>query len=142
MSESAPSRVVGGLTPRATNTDLSRMRRANRTEQATPDKSKTPAPGPAEPTPQSDTRQHATPSKQHSPLNREQARITTYLPATVRDRAQAAYKATGHLEGDKSWSAYVEMALVAETERREALYNDGKAYEGIKERLSAGRPLN
>lgn len=142
MSESAPSRVVGGLTARATNTDLSRMRRANRTEPAGPDKSKTSAQTPAEPTPLPDPRQTATPNKPHPPLNREQTRITTYLPATVRDRAQAAYKATGHLEGDKSWSAYVEMALVAETERREALYNDGKTYEGIKERLSAGRPLS
>ena len=142
MSEQAPNRVIGGLVPRAAEPDLSRMRRANRDT----------APGtPANAQPeQGSLRKKATGAAAlrtvaeptaETVAESEPARITTYLSAVIRDRAQAAYKSTSHLEGDKSWSAFVEKALLAETERREATYNEGRQYEGVKERLSAGRPL-
>ncbi|WP_369125300.1 hypothetical protein [Cryobacterium sp. GrIS_2_6] len=67
--------------------------------------------------------------------------MTTYMSNTTRDRARATYRATSHLEGDKSWSDFVERAVLAEVERRERSYNSGERYEGDSSPLSAGRPL-
>ena len=142
MTDHTPTRIVGGLAPRSTAPDLSRMLRANRNDPTTDTEGEEPA--------QTAQKKRTTSARPTKTVTKrkvqiledvEPARITTYLPASLRDRAQAAYKATSHLEGDKSWSAYVERALLTETERREALYNEGEAYEGIRERLSAGRPL-
>ena len=142
MSEQAPNRVIGGLVPRAAEPDLSRMLRANRND----DQATTAGTQPEQGTSAKKTTRAAAARTAAKPTvlaaaESEPARITTYLSAALRDRAQAAYKSTSHLEGDKSWSVYVEKALLAETERREALYNEGQQYEGVKERLSAGRPL-
>ncbi|WP_369124741.1 hypothetical protein [Glaciimonas sp. Cout2] len=70
------------------------------------------------------------------------ARMTTYLSAQTRDRARATYRATSHLEGDKSWSDFVERAIQAEVERRELLHNAGEPYEGDSSPLPVGRPLS
>lgn len=142
MSDHTPARVVGGLTPRSTAPDLSRMLRANRNDPTTDTEGEEPPQtAPKKRTTSARPTRTVTQRKVQILADDEPARITTYLPASLRDRAQAAYKATSHLEGDKSWSAYVERALRTETERREALYNEGEAYQGIRERLSAGRPL-
>jgi predicted glutamine amidotransferase len=69
-------------------------------------------------------------------------RMTTYLHSSNRDRARAAYRATNHLEGDKSWSDFVERAIVAETIRRESAHNAGEPYQGDSSPLPAGRPLS
>jgi len=84
------------------------------------------------------------PPVQSTPTARpkETARMSTYLDAGVRDRARAAYKATAHLENDRSWSAFVEAALQAETIRREQIHNDGKPFPGGDQPLSPGRPID
>ena len=68
--------------------------------------------------------------------------MSTYLSARVRDRARAAYKATAHLENDRSWSAFVEAALLAETVRREQAHNDSRPFPGGDQPLAPGRPIN
>ncbi|WP_369828612.1 hypothetical protein [Cryobacterium sp. M91] len=68
--------------------------------------------------------------------------MTTYLSAQTRYRARATYRATSHLEGDKSWSDFVERAIKAEVERRELLHNAGEPYEGDSSPLPVGRPLS
>lgn len=68
-------------------------------------------------------------------------KMTTYVPRSVRGRAQTAFEATRYLEGDGSWSEFVATALERETARREKLHNDGKPYPAREGRLPAGRPL-
>ncbi len=48
--------------------------------------------------------------------------MTTYISRGDRVRANAAFRATAHLEGDESWSDFVAKAIRAETERRERAY--------------------
>lgn len=71
----------------------------------------------------------------------ERERVTTYLDGSLRARAREAYRATSHLEGDKSWSDFVERAILAEVLRREAAHNGGRTYAGDTTPLSPGRPL-
>lgn len=70
----------------------------------------------------------------------EQGRVNTYIDPEVRARVVAAFKATSHLEGDDSFSAFVETALLNETIRREQLHNDGDPYAGSG-KLQRGRPV-
>jgi hypothetical protein len=69
-------------------------------------------------------------------------KMTTYIARPTRERAKAAFRATGHLEGDGSFSEFIADAIVRELERREKLYNDGQPYAGGGGRLTAGRPLS
>lgn len=69
-------------------------------------------------------------------------KMTTYIDQQTRARAKAAFKATAHLEGDGSFSEFIESAIARELQRREKLYNDGQPYAGDGGRLSAGRPLS
>lgn len=69
-------------------------------------------------------------------------KMTTYIDQQTRARAKAAFKATAHLEGDVSFSEFIESAIARELQRREKLYNDGQPYAGDGGRLSAGRPLS
>lgn len=132
--------------------EASQLRRANRPtppqappveppaaerESATPP----PDPSPAPSAPVAGQR----PPAQSTPAaaaSKETARMSTYLDAGVRDRARAAYKATAHLENDRSWSAFVETALRTETARREQIHNDGQPFPGGDQPLSPGRPID
>ena len=69
-------------------------------------------------------------------------KMTTYIPRAIRERAKAAFRATGHLEGDGSFSEFIAAAIEREVERREQLHNDGQPYAGDGGRLTAGRPLS
>lgn len=70
----------------------------------------------------------------------EQGRVNTYIDPEVRARVVAAFKATSHLEGDESFSAFVETALLNEAIRREQLHNDGDQYTSSG-KLQRGRPI-
>lgn len=169
MSDPAPRRVIGGLTPVAgVPSALERMRGGGTaTTPAKPQETANvpetaPATSPAATaaTPASDavsapqgasgagsrprSRQKAPRAAQRPSVAAEQApkdQITTYIARPTRARARAAFKATGHLEGDESFSAFVERAIVNELERREKAYNGGKPYAGDGGRLTPGRPL-
>ena len=136
MSDDTPNRQIGGLTPRAGTQDLSRLQARNR-----------PGPKPetaqqAEPAPAKVVKpSRAAAKKSTSVVVDSTARMTTYLSAATRDRARATYRATSHLEGDKSWSDFVERAILAEVERRELSHNAGERYEGDSSPLPVGRPL-
>ena len=125
-----PSRNVSGLPPRqGLPAALTRLQRRNRTPQE-----------------ESTT---GTPAVTAVPMRAEQAdepgasrpdRVTVYLPPALRARARTAYRATAHLEGDRTWSEFVERAILAEVHRRELEHNHGDPYEGYRERLAPGRP--
>ncbi|MCH6472454.1 ParB family protein [Sinomonas terrae] len=69
------------------------------------------------------------------------AQVTFYMDAEFRDRARAAYRATAGIEGDDSWSEFIELAVLNEVTRRERLHNAGEKYEGSSRRLKAGRKI-
>jgi hypothetical protein len=134
----APDRSIRGLVPRGTTPDFSRLQRRNRLNGAsavTEVQASTPAAEVAVPAPV---------SQADSPpvlASGERERVTTYLDGRLRSRAREAYRATSHLEGDKSWSDFVERAILTEVLRREAGHNDGQEYVGDATPLSPGRPL-
>lgn len=133
------NRQIGGLKPRASTPDLSRLQARNRTE-AKPETSKRTEAEPAAPAaaPKSP---RVTVKKSDTAAMEQNTRMTTYLSVATRDRARSTYRATSYLEGDKSWSDFVERAILAEVERREIAHNAGERYEGDSSPLPAGRPL-
>ena len=142
----APDRRIGGLAPRGPAPDLSILQRKNRrppvSVTAEPAGVDTPPPAvealsdvqDAEPQPIVGTRSTA--------AKAGQVRQTIYLGAQLRDRARAAFRATQHAEGDRSWSEFVETAIRAETERREVRHNGGTPYTPDSVPLRPGRPLD
>ena len=66
--------------------------------------------------------------------------MNTYIDGETRARVVAAFKATSHLEGDESFSAFVETALLNEAVRREQLYNGGEEFSAAG-KLQRGRPV-
>jgi hypothetical protein len=65
-----------------------------------------------------------------------------YLRENTQNRARAAFRATAHLEDDETYSDFAEKAILAEVERREALYNQGNQYSGGGKRLAPGRRVH
>lgn len=129
--------------------EASQLRRANRPTpaQAPPVEPPAAEPASAAPPPSQSpapvaTQRPPAQSTPATPASKETARMSTYLDSGVRDRARAAYKATAHLENDRSWSAFVEAALRAETARREQIHNDGQPFPGGGQPLSPGRPID
>ena|SRR5680860_555552 len=136
MSDDTPNRQIGGLAPRAGTHDLSRLQARNRTDPK-PSTGQQTEPMPVDAVKPS----RASSRKSATVVVDPTTRMTIYLSNTTRDRARATYRATSHLEGDKSWSDFVERAILAEVERRELAHNAGNRYEGDSSPLSAGRPL-
>jgi hypothetical protein len=117
-AEPTPSRPALGLPPRrtaapATEAPLARMLPGHRPE---------------------------TPKKADA-KEAETANMTVSIPAALRNRARAAYRATSYDEGDNTWSHFVAKAIEAETARREADHNDGAMYPSWGENLPGGRRL-
>lgn len=77
---------------------------------------------------------------QTAPKSRR-SQVTFYMDSAARDRARAAYRATSGVEGDDSWSDFIELAVLNEVARRERLHNDGEKYEGSSRRLKPGRKI-
>lgn len=71
----------------------------------------------------------------------ETANMTVSIPAALRNRARAAYRATSYAEGDNTWSHFVAKAIEAETVRREAEHNKSEMYPSWGEKLPGGRRL-
>lgn len=68
--------------------------------------------------------------------------VTFYMDTDFRDRARAAYRATAGIEGDESWSDFIELSVLNEVARRERLHNEGEKYEGSSRRLKPGRKIS
>jgi hypothetical protein len=79
--------------------------------------------------------------KKAEPKETDTANMTVSIPAALRNRARAAYRATSYAEGDITWSHFVAKAIEAETARREAEHNDGAMYPSWGENLPGGRRL-
>lgn len=75
------------------------------------------------------------------PKETDTANMTVSIPAALRNRARAAYRATSYAEGDNTWSHFVAKAIESETARREAEHNDGAMYPSWGENLPGGRRL-
>ena len=132
MSESTP-RTIGGLAPRsASKPDLSRLQRRNRPEVV-------PA---SEPVPErpSELPKSSAPTRA-SDTATSTDRITVYIDHALRLRARTAYRATAHLEGDRTWSDFIEGAILREVERREQTHNAGESYPGSDGPLAPGRSV-
>ncbi|MFB8386488.1 hypothetical protein ACFC3F_05015 [Microbacterium sp. NPDC055910] len=144
------TRGITGLAPR--KVDPKRMFAANRdAETATPPAPEEVSAGtPAPETPKEQPTKASTapnvrpkaqqPRKPAPPAQGAQGRVNTYIDAGKRARVVAAYKATAHLEGDESFSAFVETALVNEAIRREQLHNSGNEFAAAG-KLQRGRPV-
>jgi hypothetical protein len=138
-----PDRAITGLSPRGATPDFSRLQRRNRVvvsespiaEVEPVEQSSLP------PTVAPDLPAAAPPVVSKLAVT-ERERVTTYQDGRLRARAREAYRATSHLEGDKSWSDFVERAILAEVTRRQAVHNDGRPYAGDETPLSLGRPLS
>ena len=144
-AEPAPDRTIGGLAPRRSNFDASRLIAANRRVAPT-----TPT-TPTAPNPESAVSSIASPhppaasaeperTEHRNPGNAElKVKSSFYLRESTQNRARAAFRATAHLEDDETYSDFAEKAILAEIERRETLYNKGKQYSGGAKRLAPGR---
>lgn len=139
--EPTPDRTVGGLAPRS-NFDASRLIAANRTTD------------PSAPTPldsrggrrSTKTLQPSTPkaeqrNTEHADVSAPHVKVKSsfYIRESTQNRARAAFRATAHLEDDETYSDFAEKAIIAEVQRREALYNEGNQYTGGRKRLAPGR---
>ena len=156
----APVRTISGLKPRSSNPDLSRLQRRNRnalTEQAVLAPTAQDAPtiaGPeavgeqahdVEVLPAVTNQQVEAHAAAVPPVSKAESertgRLSTYLTMDTLERARATYRATSHLEHDRTFSDFVERAIYAEILRREAAHNAGERYEADTSRLRPGRPL-
>lgn len=135
----APNRQIGGLAPRKAPADFSRLQRRNRPD---PDSV---APAAADPRDAAPTAPPAprTPVPPRAPAAAVSTnkRMTVYVREDVTYRAKAAFRATNALEGDSSWSHFIETAILRETERREQLHHNNEPYAPDSTPLSPGRPL-
>jgi hypothetical protein len=132
MSEPT-SRTIDGLAPRsASNPDLSRLQRRNRPDNV-------PA---AEPVSGRSAELSTTvaPTPASDPATSTD-RITVYIDHALRLRARTAYRVTSHLEGDRTWSDFIERAILREVERREQAHNAGESYPGTNGPLAPGRSV-
>jgi len=156
----APARTISGLRPRSGSPDLSRLQRRNR---STPTEQEAPAPAAQEPpaavsrptgeqvrdieAPSAPTQEQpaapgvATVRPAPKAESERTGRLSTYLTMDTLERARATYRATSHLEHDRTFSDFVERAIYAEILRREAAHNAGERYEADTSRLRPGRPL-
>lgn len=159
MSQDQPDRTIGGLQRRGAETDLSRLRRVNRPNpaaQSSPPPTATPAADPPATEPElpaatapagpsgsraAQSRPAGASTRAGERVGEAKDRVTVYLDARTRGEARAAYRATAHLEGDRSWSDFVARAIAAEVERRQALHNDGRPYGHDAAPLNPGRPM-
>lgn len=123
-------RLVSGLAPRPAHPvtgDLSRLQAKNR--------------GTAAPTPVAPPSSDSKAALNSRSTGKESKRITVYIEQSVFARARGVFRATSHLEDDKSWSQFVEKALLREAEAREHAHNEGARYDDSAAQLSSGRPL-
>jgi hypothetical protein len=141
-AEPTPDRTIGGLAPRRSTFDASRLIAANRlTAPSTPT---APNPEGALPSIEGPRRPPASAGQEktehRNPGNAElKVKSSFYLRESTQNRARAAFRATAHLEDDETYSDFAEKAILAEVKRREALYNKGQQYSGGAKRLAPGR---
>lgn len=146
----SPDRTIGGL-PARRRPDPKNLISANRQSPAAAEPTVMPGLSPAagETSPEPAARPVATPSVTSQselagagePVPGAKHKMSVYVPSELRTALRATYRATSHLEGDDSFSSFVEKALRAELARRETVHNDGKPFDTAGGKLPSGRPL-
>lgn len=132
-----PTRQIGGL---------ARLVKANRDEAAPTQASAATEPQPAQKksartsAPKRPKTAPAAPVSSTADVGKQN--VTVSLPADLRNRSRAAFRATQHLEDDESYSDFVSKAIEAEITRRETAHNGGVRYEGGDRALASGRPMS
>ena len=139
----APRRTISGLSPRATaqTGGVERLLKKNRPQAGDAPEivdPVAPAPTPEAASPREKTR--PAPAVK-APTEEPKVSMSVRVHTSVRARSRAAYRATGALEPDESYSDMIEKAIEAEVRRRELAYNDGKPFEANTASLPAGRPF-
>lgn len=92
------------------------------------------------PAPISPTLAPVTPPVSSTAVTRKE-KMSFNLTRDTQDRLRAVFLATRTQEEDSSLSSIAEELIVAECERREALYNGGARYKTSNKPLPAGRPI-
>lgn len=130
-------RAITGLSPRRADMSAFKPTLATPSAQTPGEPTRKPAPARA--------RKRATPKAptgQPAPqADAPKVQINFYIDAETRASARAAYKATGHAEGDDSFSDFVSKAVAAEVQRRQDAYNGGEKFTPDDRKLTPGRPL-
>lgn len=73
---------------------------------------------------------------------KKRPKVSFYQDREDTERARAAWFHTQVSEGARSWSEFIQHAVMAETERLEDKYNGGREYEGMGPReVPQGRPV-
>ncbi len=130
-------RAITGLSPRRADMSAFKPTLATPSAQAPGEPTREPAPARA--------RKRAAPKAptgQPAPqADAPKVQINFYIDAETRASARAAYKATGHAEGDDSFSDFVSKAVAAEVQRRQDAYNGGAKFTPDDRKLTPGRPL-
>lgn len=67
--------------------------------------------------------------------------VTFYMDPADLARAKAAYKATGGLEGDRTWSNFIANAVLSEANKRQKKYNENQPFKTNNEKLPPGRKI-
>lgn len=149
MNDDTPDRTIGGLPKRGKAPDLSGMLARNRTTVTPPAEAvdKEPAKTQKTITPETHAAKKSATKKRpdhkaSGSASTDKTQVTAYMSNETRNRARAAFRATAHIERDRNWSAFIEEAVLAETQRREQKYNDGQPYAGGEEALSPGRGIS
>jgi hypothetical protein len=141
-AEPTPDRTIGGLAPRRSTFDASRLIAANRRNaSSTPTASHSDGAVSSVASPHPSSASIEPERTEHSNRGRAELKVKSsfYLRESTQNRARAAFRATAHLEDDETYSDFAEKAILAEIKRREALYNKGKQYMGGSKRLAPGR---
>lgn len=147
MSNPVPERAITGLVPRP-KPAAGALLKQNRPASTSPSPTSEPQNDASASTPAEASRPRTrstrsaakarTTSKKQSAGNKVQ--LTADVLEDVRGRARAAYRAAAYFEQVATFSQFIENAVIAEVQRIEAAYNDGKPLEPVTENLPSGRP--
>lgn len=121
-------------------------------------KNKRPAPKPVEePTPEpiveaaapamkpaqrNGTPERTTPQPDVSTGEQKKMQVNALIPVGLRNRSRAAFAASRHVEGYRSYSDFIAKAIEREVSRVENDHNEGRPYAGGDANLTAGRPMS
>lgn len=84
----------------------------------------------------------ALPAPQRAPKAGKKPKVSFYQDPEDTARARAAMVHTQGLEGSRSWSEFVDRALMREAERLEQRYNGGQPWPPVEAgEIPRGRPM-
>lgn len=101
------------------------------------------APSPAgTPAPRKRSPIKTAPQPEGSTGEQKKMQVNALIPVGLRNRSRAAFAASRHVEGYRSYSDFIAKAIEREVSRVEHEHNEGHPYAGGDENLTAGRPMS